>query len=188
MVFLDRPETELLYEGTRVHFQIDNKDRIELINILNTILPGEEYELSIKKPSKRRSLNANSYHWALCEQIAKALKSSKYAVHNQLMIDYGIDWINKDNKRTYVMMLDDDSYLSMKETHYRPTDATEDRKGTLYRWFVLLLPSHLMDTAQMSALIDGTIYEAKELGIDTRTPDEIERMKQLWVTQPTGHT
>lgn len=186
MVFLKRPELELLYNGTSVHIQFDNKDRAELINMFGTVLPGEEYELSIKKPSKRRSLNANNYHWTLCEQIAKSLKSSKYTVHNQLMIDYGTDWLNKDNKRTYVMMLDDNSYLNMKETHYRPTDVTEDRKGTLYRWFVLLLPSHLMDTRQMSALIDGTIYEAKELGIDTRTPDEIERMKQQWGVE-TGH-
>lgn len=188
MVFLKRPEMELLYKGTGVHFLFDNKDRAELINMLSAILPGEEYEVSIKRPSKRRSLNANNYHWTLCDQIAKALKTSKYVVHNQLMVDYGTDWLYKDNKRTYVLMRDDDAYLDMKETHYRPTDATEDRKGILYRWFVLLLPSHLMDTAQMSALIDGTINEARELGIDTRTPDEIERMKQLWAAQPTGLT
>lgn len=183
MVFLEKPDTELLYKETRATLRIDNKDRIELMKILSAILPGEEYELSIKKHSKRRSLNANNYHWTLCEQIAKALRTSKYVVHNQLMIDYGTDWLNKDDERTYVMMRDDDAYLNMKETHYRPTDATEDRKGTLYRWFVLLLPSHLMDTTQMAALIDGTVSEAKELGIDTRTPDEIERIKQLWGVQ-----
>jgi len=37
-----------------------------------------------------------------------------------------------------------------------------------------------MGTKEMSELIDGTVSEARELGIDTRTPDEIERMKQLW--------
>ena len=40
-----------------------------------------------------------------------------------------------------------------------------------------------MDSKQMSELIDGTVSEADELGIETRTPDEIERMKALWATQ-----
>ena len=180
MVFLKRPEFELLYKGTGVHFQIDNKDRAELIKMLSAILPGEEYDITIKKHSARRSLNANNYHWMLCEQMAKILKVSKYEVHNQLLIDYGTDWTREDGTTPYVLMRDDNSYIRSETTHYRPTDATEDRKGTFYRWFVLLLPSHLMDTAEMSALIDGTVYEAKELGIDTRTPDEIERMKQQW--------
>ncbi len=179
MIFLETPEVELLYKGTKVHAVIDKKDAVEIVKMANSIKPGEEYELSIKKRG-RRSLNANNYHWSLCEQMAKALKTSKYQVHNQLMIDYGTDWLDEAEKRSYVLMKDDDRYLRLETTHYRPTDATEDRKGILYRWFVLLLPSHLMDTAQMSALIDGTVNEAKELGIDTRTPDEIERMKQQW--------
>ena len=96
------------------------------------------------------------------------------------MIDYGTDWLDAYGQPTYVLMKDDDRYLRKETEHYRPTDAVEDRKGTMYRWFVLLLPSHLMDSKQMSELIDGTVSEAQELGIDTRTPDEIERMKSLW--------
>ena len=37
-----------------------------------------------------------------------------------------------------------------------------------------------MSSKQMSELIDGTVSEAKELDIETRTPDEIARMKSLW--------
>ena len=96
------------------------------------------------------------------------------------MIDYGTDWLDEEGNHVYVLMKDDDRYLRKETEHYRPTDAVEDRKGTMYRWFVLLMPSHLMDSKQMSELIDGTVSEAQELGIDTRTPDEIERMKSLW--------
>ena len=31
-----------------------------------------------------------------------------------------------------------------------------------------------------SSLIDGTVQDAKEQGIETATPDELERMKQQW--------
>jgi hypothetical protein len=140
---------------------------------------GDEYDITIKKHG-RRSLNANNYHWTLCEQIAKALKISKYEAHNQLMIDYGTDWRDSQGERSFVLMKDTDMYLRSTTVHYRPTDATEERKGVIYRWFVLLLPSHLMNTKEMSELIDGTVAEAKELGIETKTPDEIERMKALW--------
>ena len=34
----------------------------------------------------------------------------------------------------------------------------------------------------MSRLIDLVVTEAKQQGIETLTPDEIERMKQLWGT------
>lgn len=36
------------------------------------------------------------------------------------------------------------------------------------------------DTKQMSRLIDGIIYEARELGIETATPEEVALMKSRW--------
>lgn len=180
MKFREAPNIELLYEGARVTLRFDPKDNVDAVHAFNGINLDEEYDITIKKRSGKRSLNANNYHWLICEQMAKVLRLSKYHVHNQLMIDYGTDWLDESGDHVYVLMKDNDRYLKLETTHYRPTDATEERNGVMYRWFVLLLPSHLMDSAQMAALIDGTIQEAKELNIDTRTPDEIERMKQLW--------
>ena len=179
MVFCQSPDIELLYAGAHIRLVLDKKDNVQIVNLFNSVKVGEEYDITIKKRGKR-SLNANNYHWMLCEQMAKILKVSKYEVHNQLMIDYGTDWLDTKGQPTYVLMKDDDRYLRKETEHYRPTDAVEDRKGTMYRWFVLLLPSHLMDSKQMSELIDGTVSEAQELGIETRTPDEIARMKSLW--------
>lgn len=183
MVFLENPKIELGYDSTIITLRVNKKDDFDMLEALGSVKLGEEYDLVIKKRNGKRSLNANNYHWLLCEQIAKKLRTSKYQVHNQLMCDYGTDWLDENGKHIYVMMKDDGSYLRMETLHYRPTDVVEDRNGTQYRWFVLLLSSHLMDSAQMSVLIDGTVADAKELGIDVRTPDEIERMKQLWGTQ-----
>jgi hypothetical protein len=36
------------------------------------------------------------------------------------------------------------------------------------------------DTKEMSIFIDGIVSEAKELGIQTDTPDQIAKMKALW--------
>lgn len=170
------------FENTQINLVLDKKDAENVMAILKDLKVGEEYDVTIRKHSKR-SLNANNYHWLLCEKIAKVLKISKYEAHNRIMMDYGTDWRDSSGERHFVLMRDDDKYIRATTVHYRPTDAVEDRKGVLYRWFCLLTPSHLMNTKEMSELIDGTVSEAKELGIETRTPDEIERMKQLWDTQ-----
>lgn len=179
MIFIEKPTIDLLYKYTEVVARLDKKDAEQIVTTLTHLKAGVEYDITIRERTKR-SLNANNYHWALVEKIAKASGMSKYEAHNHLMKDYGTDWIDAEGKQVYVLMKDNDSYLRSETQHYRPTDAVEDRKGTLYRWFVLLLPSHLMNKPQMASLIDGTVTEAKELGIETRTPDEIAQLKAMW--------
>ena len=181
-MLLQKPSVFRTFENTQVNLVLDKKDAERIVNVLDGLKVGEEYNVKISKASKR-SINANNYHWLLCEKIAKALKISKYEAHNKLMMDYGTDWRDSSGERYYALMKDDDKFIRAKTIHYRPTDKVEDRNGVLYRWFVLMLPSHLMNTKEMSELIDGTVQEAKELGIETRTPDEIERIKQSWHTE-----
>ena len=182
MKLLKEPSIFRTFENMQINLCIDNKDAVQIAQMLDGLKIGEDYELTVRKKNKR-SLNANNYHWLLCEKIAKAMRISKYEAHNRLMIDYGTDWRDSAGDRSFVLMRDNNAYLRAQTVHYRPTDAVEDRKGVWYRWFCLLVPSHLMNTQEMSELIDGTVAEAKELGIETKTPDEIERIKQLWNTQ-----
>ena len=183
MKLLQEPSVYRTFENTQINLVLDKKDAEQVMALLQGLNVGVEYDVTIKKQT-RRSLNANNYHWLLCEKIARILNISKYEAHNQLMIDYGTDWRDPDGERRFFLMKDDDAYMKAKTLHGRPTDRTiTANNGDIYRCFVLLLPSHLMNTTEMSQLIDGTVSEAKELGIETRTPDEIERMKQLWDTQ-----
>ena len=43
--------------------------------------------------------------------------------------------------------------------------------------YLIYKETHTLDSAEMSRLIDGTIEEAKQLGIETLTPVEIENLK-----------
>jgi len=132
MIFLEQPNIELLYKGTKVHISFDKKDAASIVKTFSNLKIGEEYDIDIKKRGKR-SLNANNYHWMLCEQIAKILKTSKYEVHNQLMIDYGTDWLDEEGSPVYVLMKDNGSYMRKETEHYRPTDAVEDRKCSYFQ-------------------------------------------------------
>ena len=179
MKLLKEPSIFNTFENMQINLCIDKADAVQVATMLDSLKVGEDYEVTVRKKGKR-SLNANNYHWLLCERIAKVLRMSKYEAHNRLMMDYGTDWRDSQGERSFVLMKDTDMYLRSMTVHYRPTDAIEERKGIIYRWFVLLLPSHLMNTKEMSELIDGTVTEAQELGIETKTPDEIERIKALW--------
>ena len=45
---------------------------------------------------------------------------------------------------------------------------------------MMIKGSSEFDTSEMSYFIDQIVEEAQELGIETATPDELERMKQEW--------
>lgn len=53
-------------------------------------------------------------------------------------------------------------------------------QGKLFNHYLVIKGSSDYDTAEMASFIDGIVSEAKELGIETLTPDELERMKQAW--------
>lgn len=175
----EKPDMQILFKGIEIKLNFDKSNPEEVVNFFSKLKQGVEYDIDAKERA-RRSLNANAYHWLLVGKIAEANGISKYEVHNRLLADYGTDWIDANGDRSYVLMKDDDRYLRSDAIHYRPTDATEDRKGTIYRWFILLLPSRLMNKKQMSNLIDGTVQEAQAVGIDTRTPQEIEQLLTKW--------
>lgn len=121
----------------------------------------------------KRSLNANNYHWSLCGKIAEELGSTADEIHAMLMAEYGTPKTNEAGQSLFCLMKDPNGYC-------KPTGHFEDRKDGKYQWYIIIKPSHEYDTAEMSRLIDGTVYEAKELGIETMPPEELERMKSTW--------
>ena len=52
--------------------------------------------------------------------------------------------------------------------------------GKLFKHYRVYKGSSEFDTKEMSIFIDGIVSEAKDLGIQTDTPDQIAKMKALW--------
>lgn len=137
----------------------------------------EVLEIDIKKFRKKRSLNANAYFHTLVDKIAEAQGLSHPEVHNQLIADYGC--VDTEIKN---LIIDDEIPWQKFETiHLRPTTATKVMdNGKLYRVYYVMRGSHTYDTKEMARLIDGTVNEAKGLGIETMSPDELGRMISQW--------
>ena len=68
-----------------------------------------------------------------------------------------------------------------KMYHIKPTsEVKETQSGRRFRTYVMLRGSSTYDTAEMSALINGLVEECKDLGIETMTPQELDRMMDLY--------
>lgn len=163
--------------GAKISFLTKDLGEVDKVSATDKEKP---LNAEIKVIRKKRSLNANSYHYVLCDKIAKAVGGSAEMIHFSLMADYGTPLTDKDGKTVYMLIKDYESYIGTG-VYLRRTGHYEQRpNGDEYQWYMMIKPSHLYDTKEMSDLLDGTIQEAKDLGVDVATPDEIARMKALW--------
>lgn len=154
----------------RVTFEVDSVDELNgLEGLLN---------ITVKKLSKKRSLNANAYFHLLVGKIAEKNHTSKARTKNLLMARYGQEEVI-DGKR-YVISVDSSIPICEREDIHCKAIGYGYVKDKEFTHYCVLRPTHLYDSLEMAALIDGTVEEAKELGIATMTPNEIERIKSLW--------
>ena len=154
----------------RVTFEVDSVDEIN----------GFEGMLNItaKRITQRRSLNANAYFHVLVGKIAEKLNISKARAKNELLGRYGQREIDNSGQ-VIISVRSDIDMLEREDLHCVPVGYATLNGKDFTHW-AIVRPSHTYDNLEMNALITGTVDEAKELGIETESPAEIERMKQLW--------
>lgn len=137
-----------------------------------------DLDIEIKRHRERRSNDANAYFHVLVHKIAVQQWLSDDEVKVNLVRDYGALLLDKDGKVVLVTLpaeIDPDQFY-----RYAKCYETRYHKGKAYRRYLLYKQTHLMDSAEMSRLIDGAIYEARNLGIETDTPEQLARNKALW--------
>lgn len=130
--------------------------------------------LTVKKWTQRRSRNANAYYYVLLGRIAEKARMSITEAHNRTIADYG------QPSGMAVLLRDGINWQTLEEMHLKPTPELEVVDGDLYRHYLVMRGSHTYDTAEMAALIEGTISDAKDLGIETLTPAELEEMMRAY--------
>ena len=138
----------------------------ELIVWLKAQPADKVYEITEPKP--RRSLSQNDFYWKIVTLIGDKMRMDKYEVHNRLMRMHGRDFdLMVLGKRMYSYFPDTDEtekkMLAAQTFHFRPTSKIRGKDG--FRAWVMLQPSHDMNTEQMAVLIDGALQVAAEQGI-----------------------
>ena len=152
-------------------FEINEKPTEE-INYISTC---EKLNISVKEFKKKRSLDSNAYCWVLMTEIANHpdVRSSKEEVYEEMLQKYG--YLAQDEDGYIVITLKESIDISKLGGHWK------FYKGNgKFNSYLAIKGSSEYDTSEMAHFINQIVLEAKELGIETATPEELARMNELW--------
>ena len=141
-------------------------------------LKDTDINVEIKKWRRPRSRDANAYFHVLVNKIAEAQGLGDDEVKRSLVVEYGALAKDEDGN-TLGAMLPVTADMDDFYPYYR-LYKTMTLEGREYNCYLFYKRTHTLDTKEMARLIDGAIYVAKGLGIDTDTPEQIARYKEEW--------
>lgn len=159
----------------RVEAEIE-PDSVPLLRRFLDKLKGRAASAELKVWSDKRSLDANAYAWVLIDRIAAEIREDKVSVYRASIREIG----------------GNSQLVCAQDADVEKLTRCWERNGL--GWVAETMPSKLpgctnvllyygssvYDAAQMSLLIDHLIQDAKELGIETLPPAELERLTQQW--------
>ena len=136
-------------------------------NYLNAI--KDKVLLITSKPFRpKRSLNANGLLWVCCDKIASKINTDKDSVYEKMIKRYGVfQPISIKNE-------------AVNEMISRWKIYTIVSSGPKYTDMHLYFGSSVYNTKEFSRLLDGTISEMRELGIETPASKELENAIERW--------
>jgi len=138
-------------------------------------LKGRDVAAELKVWRKKRSLDANSYAWKLLSLIADELTLSDCVYTKN---DMYIEMLKRYGQGGEVKVRPGDSNNILREFGYfEKHEKLWNEDAQYYRVWV---GSSKYDTREMSIFIQGIIAEAKQLGIETMPPRDLERMMNQW--------
>ena len=158
------------WKTNKLNITFSLNERVE--GELDKIKDCEKLSIKAVKYRRKRSLDANAYMWVLLTKIAEEIHSSKDDVYIEMLSRYGV----------FTHIIVKPSVVDKVKAEWRTVRELGEINvnGTSGVQLQCYFGSSTYNTKEMSVLIDGIVSEAKELGIETATPEELERMKKEW--------
>lgn len=123
-----------------------------------------ELEITVKKKSKKRSTKANAYMWTLLQKIAVVLESTKEEIYLEYLRNYGEFTPVRIEKRLYPNLL----------MQWREVEVIEEYGD--YLECLCYFGSSTFNSSQMNRVLNAITDDCHSLGIDTISPEELERI------------
>lgn len=136
-----------------------------------------KYELSIVKTKNKRSLDANSFCWHLLGKLAAVMKKKNTDIYREYIKEtsaFEIVPVKKDKIEHW------ERIWSSHGVGWLCEDLGECRNIKGYHNVKSYYGSSVYDSKEMSHLIDMIVEDCKAQGIETETPEEIQRLKEMW--------
>lgn len=119
-------------------------------------LKDKELEITVKPYRKGRTLDQNSLLWAIIGKIADKLRTGKDEVYLTLLKRYGQGGVIKVQPQNEEAILSALKYYERHEKLYNEND----------KYYRIWAGSSGYNTEEFSVLLEGTISEAKGIGIE----------------------
>jgi len=141
--------------------------RKELIDYL--ITQNDETMFELKEKKEKRTLTQNSYYWALCNEVAKAVKVPPESVHKDIIINFA---------PSELVVVKSEIDVSRIFKYYQKLRETKI-SGVNFTVYKLYIGSSKMSKNEFSLILDGIIQECSQLGITVLTKKEIEKLNYI---------
>ena len=167
----DNLEINFTYEGNcKIALTLKNKPTLkQLEDLKNHVDNGKLLDVAIKKYRKKRSLDANAYMWIILQKISEKVNSSKEEIYREIIKRVGRFEITPIKNEAVDRWIKDwnDKGIAW---HSEPLRSKLDGYTTTINYY----GTSTYNTKEMSIVINEVVFEAKELGIETMAPQELE--------------
>lgn len=169
-------DIKLLYtdKEMEIHLTLDrSNETIQKVSELKEVVEkGKLLDVSIKQHRKRRSLDANAYAWILADKIAKVIGNTKEFVYQEAIKAVGA---------FEIVPIKDEAVERWRKNWESKglgwqSEVMRDSKIKGYTNTINYFGSSTYNSLEFSKLLEEIVFQAKELGIETMTPNEQAKM------------
>lgn len=136
---------------------------------------AKDKQFELKEYKEKRSLNANAYFHVLVNQLARHFNISDEDMKIKMNLDYGTIARFEDGRIKGCKVPKE---TNMKEIYKYSKWYKEDDDG--YDCYIFYKETHILNTKEMSQLINGVVQECEDAGIEVKTPEEIKSLLDRW--------
>ena len=172
LTFKGRLKDHIIKLGGKVVLMLDTDLSAEYLDELK----DKELKVQVSVWRQDRSLNANNYCWKLLDEIAQRMHSTKEEVYQEIISKVGVFEILPIRNEAV------DNFVEKWQSRGLGwvCNIMRDSKIPNYTNVIAYYGSSVYNTKEMSRLIDEVVQEAQGLGIQTKTPQELAELKNLW--------
>lgn len=154
-----------------ITFTCDDESALQEIDEIK----DAKLNIVVKKHRNKRSLDSNAYAWVLMQKIAEQVGKSKWEVY--------LDMLQRYSKAFTHLIVKPNAVEAVMNMYRTTIDLGEIVvNGQRGHQLQVYFGSSTFNTDEMKVFLTGIIETAKEMGIQTETPEEIARMNATWDT------
>lgn len=146
-------------------------------SVLSEFTQNQELEIKMKKYSPKRSTNANAYMWTLLGDMAQILNTTDEEIYRKYVREFGRRTVSPIQEDIADMMI---AAWGEKGIGYMAERMPRDSKLQGYVNIRFFFGTHVYTKDDFSAFLNHIVDDAKDMGIDTRPPEEIESLVEAY--------